>query len=134
MIMKRNFTQSNYSESWLENNIVYQVISPKVTKINLEIAKQLVKDRTQAMGAIIIPLPVYVIVNNATSIDPEAKKFYKQPEAYENIRCIGMLVDNYAARIVGNLVFTINRPRVPTTLFNDEAKALKWLEQFEFPN
>lgn len=132
--MKRNYTKSEYSESWLDNGVIYQIISLKVKKISLEIAKQLVKDRTYAMGTVGLNVTVYVVVNNAMSVDSEAKKYYKLPEAYENIGGIAMLVDNYGARLVGNLIFKINRSQVPTAFFNKEEKALEWLKQFEFLN
>lgn len=129
--MKRNYTKSDYSESWSENGIVFQIISPKVKKINLLIAQQLVADRQKAMGTIGIDVLVFVEANNAISIDNEAKKFYKQSYAYRNIIAIAMLVDNYPARLIGNIVFKINKPDVPTALFNNKSKAFAWLKQFQ---
>lgn len=130
-MIKRNYTKSIYSETWLnsENGIVYQVISPKVKKINLEIAIQLVKDRKHAMGNPGYKVPVFVVVNNATSVDSEAKKYYAQPEAYREIQAIAMLMDNYVSKLVGSIVFSIKRPTVPTTFFNSEEKAITWLQR-----
>lgn len=134
MTEKRNHIKSEYSETWFYDGVIYQVISPKVKKITLEIAKQLVQDRIAATGTVGISVLVYVVVNNAISVDSEATKYYKQPEAYANIRAIAMKMDNYIARMVGNLIFVINKPNVPTALFNDEEKALKWLKRYEFLN
>ena len=128
---KRNYIKSNFSESWYshEHSIVYQVISPKIKKINLEIAKQLVNDRKHAAGNISIKVSVLVVVNNAVSVDPEAKKFYNEPEAFANINSIAMLMDNYVAKLVGTVIFLIKKPLVTTAIFNSEAKAIEWLKK-----
>lgn len=126
----RNYTKSNCSESWLNRNIVYQVVDPTIKRINLKIAKQLVHDRTLAMGDLKDVL-VLVVVNNAISVDKEAKKYYDTEEPYMNIRAIAMIMDNYIARMIGNLVFLLNKQLVPTVFFNNEEKALVWLHKFE---
>jgi hypothetical protein len=129
-MIKRNYTKSEYAETWLnsENGIVYQVISPKVKKINLEIAQQLVKDRKQAMGNPGYKVPVFVVVNNAMSVDSAAKQYYDQPFAFEDIQAIAMYMDNYVSKMVGRIVFSIKRPKVPTSFFNSEDKAIEWLQ------
>lgn len=129
--MRRNYTKSSFGETWLEDGIIHQVISPKVKKITLEIAKQLVDDRENASGTVGLNVRVLVIVNNAVSVDKEAKEYYKEPRAYKNIIAIAMFVDNYVARMVGNIIFKINKPFVPTSFFNDKTKAIHWLRGFE---
>jgi len=129
--MNNNHYKSEFSESWLSNGVVHQVISPKVKQINLKIAKQLVADRSFAMGGVGLTLPVFVIINNAKSVDAEAKAYYKTKEAYQNISAIAMLIDNHIARLVGRLIFIINPPSVPTALFNSEEKAFDWLKNYQ---
>ena len=129
--MRINFCKSEYSETWLENGVIHQIIVPNITKINLEIARQLVEDRKFAMGGIGITLPVFVVVNNVTTASVAAKAYYRTAEPYKNISAIAMLMESYFARITGKFIFLINRPKVPTTFFKNEETALAWLKQFK---
>lgn len=130
MALKTNYIESEYSQTWSEDGVVFQIISPKVKKITLEIAKQLVEDRNYAKGNFNFDVPVFVQVNNATSVDSEASNYYKTKEPFKGIKCIAMLVDNYASRLVGNLIFTVKKPFVPTSLFTSQKKAMEWLKNF----
>ena len=129
--MKENYVKSDYAQTWLEDAIVVQDIDPKVTVVSLAMAKQFVSDRKTASGAEERMVPVLVIVNNAVNIDDEAKKFYELEDSYINIKAIAMVMDNYIASFVANLVFKIKKNRVPTEVFNNRTKALKWLEKYK---
>lgn len=129
--MRQNYTKSNCSESWLNDGIVTQIVSPKIKKVNLDIAKQLISDRTFAMGNTENHAIIFVVVNNVISVDKETKKYYNTPEPYENVQAVAMLIDNYIARLVANLVFTTNKQPVPIEFFNNKEKAFKWLEPFK---
>lgn len=129
--MKENYVKSDYSQTWLENEIVIQDIDPKVTEVNLVMAKQFVADRKAASGSQDRIVSVLVIVNNAININQEAKKYYELEDSYINIKAIAMLMDNYIASFVASLVFKIKKNRVPTEVFNNKNKALKWLEKYK---
>ena len=126
--MKQNYVKSKFSETWLEDGIVIQVIAIEVKKISREIAIQLVKDRNYAMTNFLGNVPVLVIVNNAISVEKEAKHYYDTEQPYDNIKAIAMLMDNYLARLVGNFVFLFDKQPVPISFFNDQSKAIEWLK------
>lgn len=125
--MKQNYVMSQFSETWLEDGIVFQVIAKEVKKISVDAAKQLVKDRNYAMTDFVGDVPVLVVVNNAISVDKEAKNYYDTENPYDNIKCIAMLMDNYLARVVGNFVFLFDKQPVTISFFNDRTKAIDWL-------
>jgi hypothetical protein len=129
--MKENYVKSDYAQTWLENEIVVQDIDPKVTEVNLEMAMQFVLDRKAASGSAERMVRVLVIVNNAININQEAKKYYELEDSYINIKAIAMVMDNYIASFVANLVFKIKKNRVPMEVFNNREKALKWLEKYK---
>ena len=129
--MKENYVKSNYSETWLENGIVIQNIDPKVNEVNFEIAKQLVSDRQKAAGSTNKMIPVMVIANNAVNINKDAKKYYEEEEPYVNIKAIAMIMDNFITSFIVNLVFKLKKNPVPTEVFNNTAKAQKWLEKYK---
>jgi hypothetical protein len=43
---------------------------------------------------------------------------------------IALVVNSTANRLIGNFYINFNKPKVPTKLFSNEEKALKWLEEF----
>jgi hypothetical protein len=129
--MKENYVKSNYSETWLENGIIIQNIDPKVNEVNFEVAKQLVNDRQKAAGSTSKMMPVMVIANNAVNINKEAKKYYEEEEPYINIKAIAMIMDNFITSFIVNLVFVLKKNPVPTEVFNNTTKALKWLEKYK---
>jgi hypothetical protein len=127
--MKENYVKSDCSETWIENGIVVQDINPKLNEVTLPIAKQLIADRKAASGG--KRVAVLVIVNNTVNINKETKQYYKEPEPYLNINAIAMVMDNFIATFVANLVFIFKENPVPTEFFNNREKALKWLEKYK---
>lgn len=127
--MKENLTQSQFTETWMENGILFQLLNPEIKEISLPIAKQLVLDRnTAAKGK---AMPVLVIVGNAVNVDREANKYYQEIEPYQNIIAIAMYIDNWVAKVIGNLVFKIKKNPVPIEFFNNKNKAILWLEKYK---
>jgi len=120
--------KSAFSETWLEDGMVFQVIAIEVKKISREIAIQLVEDRNLATADFYGSVPVLVIVNNAISVDKDAKNYYDTTQPYDNIKAIAMLMDNYLARLVGNFIFLFDKQPVPISFFNDRSKAIEWLK------
>ena len=127
--MKENLTQSQFTETWIENGILFQLLNPAIKEISLPIAKQLVMDRNNASKG--KAMPVLVIVGNAVNVDREANKYYQETEPYQNINAIGMYIDNWVAKVVGNLVFKIKKNPVPIEFFNNKNKAILWLEKYK---
>jgi hypothetical protein len=127
--MKENYIVSKYSETWLEHGVVIQVLNQEYTEVDLPMAIQLVEDRKIAAGNTI--RPVLVEVKNVISVRKDAKKYYNLPDSYQNLSAIAMLIDNYIAKTIGNIVFKLQNNPVPTELFNDRAKALNWLEKYK---
>lgn len=42
-----------------------------------------------------------------------------------------MLIDNWVAKGIGNLVFKVKKNPLPIEFFNNKAKAITWLEQYK---
>ena len=129
--MIENYVKSDYSETWLENGIIIQHINPKINEIDILAAKQLIADRKNATGQAIKKSLVLVIVNNAVNVNKEAKKYYEEEDPYVNIIAIAMVMDNFIASVMANLVFKLKKNPLPIEFFNNKVKALKWLEKYK---
>lgn len=131
--MKENYVESIYAETWLEDGIIYQIIKPSVTIIDITIAKQLVADRIKASNSSSVR-PVLVEISKVKSLTKETKDYYNQEEPYKYISATAMLVDSYVKRLIAQVLTKVNRPPIPLNIFNSKEKALKWLEKYKVQN
>lgn len=46
------------------------------------------------------------------------------------VSAVALLVSTPLSRMMGNFFVTVNKPVAPTRLFDDEASALAWLQEF----
>ena len=58
----------------------------------------------------------------------EARKFSSGDEPTKYSYAVAILFDGLAGRIVANSLVKNYKPKVPTQLFNDENKAIEWLD------
>jgi hypothetical protein len=133
--MKENHIKSEFSSTWIEDGVIYQVINPHLNAFNLHIAKELVADRLKACeprdGVL---FPVILVFSNMVSMDKETRQYYALEEPFRSLSGIAIILDNYVARLLCNLVYKINKPPIPMAFFNDKSKALKWLDQYMLHN
>jgi hypothetical protein len=61
------------------------------------------------------------------SMTRDARAFYAGPESAQLMTAVGILVDSFLSRAMGNFFMGINKPLMPTRLFSSEAEALAWL-------
>lgn len=133
--MKANHVESEYSSTWLEDGVICQVIKPHLNAFNLTVAKELVADRLKTCESKEgITHPVILVFSNMVSIDKETREYYSQKEPFRYLSAIAIIMDNYVARLICNLVYAINKPPIPMAFFNDKSKALKWLEKYKLHN
>ncbi len=128
---KENYVKSIYAETWLEDDIVVQSLNPYINEVNLQMAKQLVADRKMASGAEEKAVPVLLLVNNIVNAHKETHEYYATEEPFINIIAIAMVIDNFVARLVASIIFTFKKSSVPTEIFGNKEKALRWLQQYK---
>ncbi len=64
------------------------------------------------------------------SSSKELRDFMSTDEFAEFAACIALITDSVVMRAAANLFLRVSRPRCPTQLFTDEAKAQEWAKQF----
>ncbi|MBL7892483.1 MAG: hypothetical protein JNL63_07630 [Bacteroidia bacterium] len=74
--------------------------------------------------------PLLVDIREIKSIDKPARDHFAMHGRQAGVCAIGMLIRSPLSKVIGNFFLGINRPPVPTRLFNSEAKALDWLRKF----
>ncbi|MBI2272100.1 MAG: STAS/SEC14 domain-containing protein [Bacteroidetes bacterium] len=74
--------------------------------------------------------PLLVDLRKIKSIDKPARDHFAMHGRQPGVCAIGMLIRTPLSKVIGNFFLGINKPVVPTQLFNSEAAALEWLKKF----
>jgi hypothetical protein len=74
--------------------------------------------------------PILIDSRDIKSMDREARQHFSTRGRDTKTNAFGIIVSSPVSRVVGNFFLGINRPDVPTKLFDNEEAALKWLKQF----
>ena len=72
-----------------------------------------------------------VIASDYSTVNPAARKAMGRPEYSIFSIAEAYLIKSLAQKILGNFYLKIDKPSVPTRLFNDYDEALNWLRQFK---
>ena len=75
------------------------------------------------------PIPIVLNIKSILKISKEARK-YSAETASDEFSCIAMIVDSGLSKVIGNYALFLNRPKIPTKLFNNAADAEKWVQQY----
>lgn len=116
---------------YLEDGIIHQIYKPELI-ITIEVAKQMVSHRLEITRS--ITRPVFVDVRNLVAIDSASRKYLAGELAVKYVSAGAIFLDNYIHYLAGTVYIKIDKPAVPSKLFTDKNKALKWLEPFKHLN
>lgn len=107
------------------DGIVHLVWGPRVA-MGLEDAVAAIDAMTKLTGGRRSPL--LVDVHDSSAQDRPARvEFVRRGDL---VSAVALIVGTPLSRIMGNFFLTVSRPMAPTRLFDDEASALAWLEEF----
>lgn len=127
--MKISYIENKYTEMWLENDIIYFVYKPDLKRINIDIAKKMVNERLKTFNN--ISRPVFIDTCNAKGIDEDAREYMAAGDAMKYLNATALLVHNRVSKLVANFYIALSWPKIPTKVFTDKKKALKWLEKYK---
>lgn len=74
--------------------------------------------------------PILIVGGKHTLADKEAREFGASKEGTKYAVAVAFVLKSLAQKILGNAYLKINKPIVPTTLFDSEEKAIEWLKTF----
>lgn len=74
--------------------------------------------------------PILILVGKHTLADKEAREFGASKEGTKYAVAVAFVIQSLAQKILGNAYLKINKPVVPTALFDNEEKAIEWLKTF----
>lgn len=76
-----------------------------------------------------VPRPFFGDFSKMKSQTKECRDYYAQnPQHLQTYSAVALLVKGAFSRVLANFFLGLNKPPKPTQLFNDQAKAIAWLE------
>ncbi len=109
---------------WIEEGIMYGKYKPGKL-IDLAAAKRVVSDRLQLCSG--KDYPSLTIATDLKGITKEARDYFSSGDGIRHMIRLALITGSPIARMVGNFWLQINKPELPTRMFNDQAEAVKWL-------
>lgn len=118
--------ENDYATFWIEAGVVYFVYKAN-TSIDLNAAKQILRDRITFQGE--VDYPIYCDIRGMRRADKEARDFLAK-EGSSYTKAVAIIVDSPMTKIIGNFYLGLNKPTAPTKMFTEKQEALEYLKQF----
>ena len=113
---------------WMEikGHYFYTQFKPNTT-LDLAAAQKIIEDAVILAGD-----KTYPVLTDIRDMPPHSKEVrdYFANEGSDSACANAILVSSSISRILANFFLNINKPLIPTRIFNDPVKAAKWLEMF----
>ena len=75
-------------------------------------------------------MPVLADIRNLGKVSDEAREWLATDEANELIPAMAILTNNPIQKLLANFYLMLSKPSMPTRLFTDKDKALRWLKLY----
>ena len=117
-----------YAKFELKDGILIIEFKPDL-EIDLKAAKQIVADRKKISEGKAYPgLGDTRYIKSATK---EARAYFELEESQDGVSAGALLVDSVFSTLLVNFFLKVTRQKMPSKMFTNKEKALKWLEQFK---
>jgi hypothetical protein len=100
----------------------------KDLKVNLDIAKEIIKERHEFTDH----QPVVVLVYNqgVVRMDKKAREFLSSGDGVKGVIAAAIVVGSPFTSFMANFFVSVNKPKMPAKVFSDAEDAIKWLNKF----
>lgn len=107
-------------------------IARTCVKENAEITLDLAIQNTEMVNTLfkVKKFPIMIDSRGIKSMSREAREHFSTKGRDPKTNAFGIIIGSPISRVLGNFYLGINKPSVPTRLFNNEEDALLWLKQF----
>jgi hypothetical protein len=101
----------------------------KDLKVNLETAKEIIKERHEFTKH----KPVVVLVYNqgVVRMDKKAREYLSSGDGVKGIIAAAIVVGSPFTSFMANFFVSVNRPIMPVRIFSNAEEALKWLKKYK---
>lgn len=117
---------NEYSKIELSNGII--IATWKASFIDLNIAKNAVSSRLSVTAG--QNYPVLIKMKSVKESTKEARDFLSSQNGSDGVSAGAILVESILGNMLATFFVYLNKPKIPTKIFKDEAKAKEWLDKF----
>ncbi|HEX7905441.1 MAG TPA: hypothetical protein VF487_16325 [Chitinophagaceae bacterium] len=100
----------------------------KGLKINLDIAKEIVKTRLEFIDY--KPKLTLALNQGVMSMDKKARDYLSSDEGIRGAIAGAIVLDTPFGSFLGNFYLSVTKPKIPLRIFSKKETAVKWLQQF----
>lgn len=117
------------------NGIFVEKIEANVIRYELSVGIEVNKDVIMSLwdiGNKLCPIgkrKILIVFNSNFSPTKEAADFMVSEERRDKTIAEALCIDSGALKLLTNFYFRIKKPIIPSRVFNDEKKALAWLNE-----
>lgn len=125
--MKENLYENDYLRGWVEGGIMFGVFKP-IDTLNLPEAEECVKMRLGITDKVSYPL--LVDLKELKFVPKKTRDYFASPEACQYVSACALLTKSLVNKMMSDIFIESSRPLVPTRVFTNKQKAMKWLRQY----
>jgi hypothetical protein len=126
--MGKDYIKDENFELWIENGIIFSTYSPQL-EFNFKIAKRLVELRLKISKG--EKMPLFTDMRNLKLIDKAGRDYLSKQEATGNISAEAFVIRNESQRLIASLFISYYKCHVPSKLFDNDDKAIWWLNLYK---
>lgn len=119
------YIENDIVKIYLEGGILFASYQPDL-RIDLEIAKKTVEHRLAVSNG--VSRPLLADVRNLKYVENDAREYLASKEASQYVKALAVLTDTPIQNLFANFFMKVNKPPMPTHLFTNEGKAIRWLQ------
>jgi len=101
-------------------------------KPNVDITLDYALANTKVVTAFFVDkkFPILIDSRGIKSMSYEARRHFSARGRDSKTNAFGIIIGSNISRVLGNFYLGVNKPAVPTKLFDNESEAIAWLTQF----
>ncbi|HYG38341.1 MAG TPA: hypothetical protein VD908_06975 [Cytophagales bacterium] len=126
--MENNTVENDFIKMTIVDGILIGTYKTKYI-IDLEAAKKIVADRKILCNG--ISFPTIGLIEGVTTVTREARSFFGTEEGVIYMKSLAIIVGAPISRAIGNFFLILNRPKVPTKIFNSVEEAKAWSNNYK---
>jgi hypothetical protein len=124
--MENEIFENKFAKFWVSNQILFFEYKPGVI-IDLKAAQCIVADRIQFQNG--TSYPIFCDVRGIVQIDKAARDYLAQSGSVLT-KAVSFLAHQNVLKAIATFYVTINKPAVPSQLFNDKTEAIEFLSNY----
>lgn len=119
-----------HSLLWIENGILFCKYKQELV-INIDVARDMVRDRTEIQTG--QSMPLFVDFTELLYVDPLSRRYFASAEASVLVSAKALHTTDSLLMLLGTVFVRTDHPSIITKVFLEKAEGLMWLERFKLP-